>query len=460
MFVLLGDNQKMDGSQALSSGTEYTNRQASPVPLDRGSPISTRSDGEQVPLDGEPILANLTFLPDPAEYSAPVNMTVDAYGSSPITSVWFEISYPNGTYDWGSMDFLQAQTYGSTFDPVGLGEHQVVVHAHNELFLENTTSGSFWVNDTTPPSIWGGVVHWLRDVNTSFYYFAFSYDNHRVEGAWANITAPDGQPFGNLTLACSHDFGCSAVLKLTEFGNYIIELWANDTSDNWGHASDTIEVVDSLKPQLLNATAYPDPQEVHFSTNISVEISDNDVVKDVWIMLEDPNGTTSNLSVPLGQDYLDAVYDVIGNYSFRIFALDGCGNLNSTSGWFWVVDTTSPSANAGSDAEAFRGSTFRFDASASYDNYKIESYRWTFLDHGENVTLQGSNPAYTFDGEGRYEITLTVTDTSGNEDTDVIIIEVKSDIWYDVLLYSTIAALVVPTVTILLFLRKRRLEEA
>jgi len=82
-----------------------------------------------------------------------------------------------------------------------------------------------------------------------------------------------------------------------------------------------------------------------------------------------------------------------------------------------VPDTIFPTANAGTDVNVVQGAQVTFDGTGSSDNVGITSYTWAFDDYGEQ-TLTGMNPVYTFDNIGAFEVTLTVQDAAGNEDTD------------------------------------------
>jgi PKD repeat protein len=88
-----------------------------------------------------------------------------------------------------------------------------------------------------------------------------------------------------------------------------------------------------------------------------------------------------------------------------------------------ILDTTQPTANAGSDQAVDEDTLMTFDGSASIDNIGITSYTWTFLD-GTLQTLTGTNPAYTFNTPGSYTVTLSVTDAVLHSATDTVVITV------------------------------------
>ncbi|UCE39151.1 MAG: PQQ-binding-like beta-propeller repeat protein [Thermoplasmata archaeon] len=130
----------------------------------------------------------------------------------------------------------------------------------------------------------------------------------------------------------------------------------------------------------------------------------------------------------------------------------------------FVVDDIAPIADAGEDQIVNPGETVLLDASGSSDNIKIVSYTWSFEENGEPVTLSGKNTQYEFTKAGTYTITLTVTDSGGNIDTDEIIITVKEKIqteetmWW---LWILIVIIVIIVVLLLLFImtKKKKKEE-
>jgi PKD repeat protein len=90
------------------------------------------------------------------------------------------------------------------------------------------------------------------------------------------------------------------------------------------------------------------------------------------------------------------------------------------------LDTTQPTADAGSDQSIAEGTDFTFDGATSSDNIGITSYTWTFHD-ATLQTLRGAQPTYTFTTEGIYTVTLNVTDAAGHWDTDTITITVQNE---------------------------------
>lgn len=77
---------------------------------------------------------------------------------------------------------------------------------------------------------------------------------------------------------------------------------------------------------------------------------------------------------------------------------------------------------------AAAGSVVTFDASQSYDtNGQIEGYEWSF---GDGATATGQRVSHTFADAGSYQVTLSVTDSEGNNDTSTVSYDVRApDIW-------------------------------
>jgi len=90
---------------------------------------------------------------------------------------------------------------------------------------------------------------------------------------------------------------------------------------------------------------------------------------------------------------------------------------------YTAPDATPPVADAGFDQTVTVGTLVAFDGSGSTDNRAVVTYGWTFDDGGLR-TLWGVSPTYAFYGAGVFDITLTVWDAAGNNDTDTLTITV------------------------------------
>ncbi|TFW18234.1 PKD domain-containing protein [Massilia arenosa] len=85
---------------------------------------------------------------------------------------------------------------------------------------------------------------------------------------------------------------------------------------------------------------------------------------------------------------------------------------------------TPPNARMTSKLEGTTSLTFRFDANQSTDaeNNPVASYSWDF---GDGSTASGSSLLHTFATEGKYKVTLKVTDAHGVSDTLTVMINAE-----------------------------------
>ncbi len=87
-------------------------------------------------------------------------------------------------------------------------------------------------------------------------------------------------------------------------------------------------------------------------------------------------------------------------------------------------DITPPIANAGWDQQIGEGNILYIDGSGSTDNHGIVNYTWTFHDGSENFTIYFASLQHRFMTPGIFDITLNVTDATGNWGSDAMTLTV------------------------------------
>ena len=116
------------------------------------------------------------------------------------------------------------------------------------------------------------------------------------------------------------------------------------------------------------------------------------------------------------------IFTTPGTYTVTLDVTDAAGNWNTDTMWVNVlVDTISPTADAGLNQTVPEDTIVNFDARGSSDNIGIVSYEWDFGD-GANGT--GITTTHNYIQLGIYTVTLTVKDAAGNSDTSLITITV------------------------------------
>ena len=88
-------------------------------------------------------------------------------------------------------------------------------------------------------------------------------------------------------------------------------------------------------------------------------------------------------------------------------------------------DNEPPTAKIRGNPTTSLGDEAFFDATESEDNVGIVEYTWDF---GDGTQGSGEQVSHTYDEEGDYLITLTVTDSFGNSDTDTMTVTASEEI--------------------------------
>jgi len=128
------------------------------------------------------------------------------------------------------------------------------------------------------------------------------------------------------------------------------------------------------------------------------------------------NGTPVSLYGPV------VVYNfsIEGTYNVTLTVTDG----NYSDSDVMVIHAYQLNADAGPDDTTYTNLEYQFNGSGS--NGDSLNYTWNFTDAGSPVTLYGETPTYNFTNYGVYNVTLTVTDSFNDTDTDWVIITVLS----------------------------------
>ncbi len=115
------------------------------------------------------------------------------------------------------------------------------------------------------------------------------------------------------------------------------------------------------------------------------------------------------------------IYTGADTYTVTLTVTDTAGQTDTDTAIAMIdpvpVDEL-PVANAGPDVSGLVGDTITFDGSGSSDDNGIDSYEWTF---GDGSSATGQTVSHIYTGADTYTVTLTVTDTAGQTDTDTAI---------------------------------------
>ena len=384
-----------------------------------------------------PSILDIEATPDPQEVFDFVNVSAAVVDNHEISGVWVEVSDPDSvpvgnfsmSYDSTTERYYFERTYSKT------GTYDFVISANDASYNWNSSKGQFSMQDTTGPTISGVTAvpnpqEVFFDVNIS----ATVTDNIDIAGVWVEVVDPDLVPLSNFSMSfnsVSSRYYCeSAYSKL---GSHSFTIRALDTSANWNSDSGTFTIIDTTFPRIIEITAVPDPQEVFNPVNISAVVADNVQVLHVSVEVRDPTTAimgnfTMEYDAGSGRYFKEIIGNLIGQYTFTIWASDSSGNTASSTSSFALEDWTRPAvtqvAASPDPQEAFElvNITTRVD-----DNYAVAGVWVEILDplsslYG-NLTMDFDSASGEYYYEDSYTIlgtwsfTISASDASNNWDS-------------------------------------------
>lgn len=140
------------------------------------------------------------------------------------------------------------------------------------------------------------------------------------------------------------------------------------------------------------------------------------------------NGTANRWNAPTGGNYWSdwITPDDDGNGVVDLpYQLDGTAGAVDNMPLTDVPFDPVIRADAGEDVTVNQHREVIFNGSGSRSNAPIVNFTWTFLYGGHTVHLYGERPSFIFYDPGTYEITLTVMDGRGHNDTDTMTVKVS-----------------------------------
>jgi hypothetical protein len=381
-----------------------------------------------------PVISNVKAEPNPQEVYGYVRISADISDNYQLSGNWIEVYDPNGMllgnytllYDSIYDDWYLEQEYDV------IGEYTFIIWASDVANNWNSASGSFTIEDTTPPVI----EDIIKDPNPQEVYGTVNIsatitDNFQVYGSWIEIYNPDGDIIGNNTM--KYDL-ISGKYYLEEaynlIGDHSFTIFANDTENNWASYSGSFTIQDTIPPIILDDLATPDPQEVFGTVTISANVTDNYELDDVMVDIFDPDG---NLLVSLHMEqnpvdltyYWTQSYSLLGTYSYTLSANDTSNNIASVSGTFLIQDTTPPViSNVKTQPDLPEVKDPLNILATVTDNYQlhgvwIEIYNSDGVSYGNHsMDYDTVNERYFFNQtcneSGVYNFTIWANDTSDN----------------------------------------------
>ncbi|WP_031427815.1 PKD domain-containing protein [Flavimarina sp. Hel_I_48] len=192
-----------------------------------------------------------------------------------------------------------------------------------------------------------------------------------------------------------------------ELGTYNAKLTVTDENGLEDSAIITITVAENVAPLALASADLIEGQ-----APLKVNFTGDNSSDDLAITNYQWNFGNDQTSEEINPTY---TFEESGVYEVSLTVTDEKGLFDSQFLTITVNENTAPIAIASADlTEGKVAHTVNFSGDASTDDVEIVTYSWDF---GNGTSSDEMNPQYTYETEGTYEVTLTVADDRGVENT-------------------------------------------
>lgn len=247
-------------------------------------------------------------------------------------------------------------------------------------------------------------------------WYRYSLDNHSWE-AWTFYTADNAAPW-------SWNFSF-----LNGSGYYQFVTLSKDNASNKEYKDpsiyDSVVAYDNIPPNVFagDDIIIDLGEIVYFDGSGSSDNSGSSGLTFSWDF-DNSNGITTDANTT----YASNIYTSTGTFIVTLTVHDKAGNYNSDTLLVYIVDSTNPIADAGSDQVVDEDTLVTVNASGSTDNNGTVSliYAWDW-DAGDGISIENNtlSAIHIYNIPGIYIVTLNVTDAGGNWDTDSLVITVR-----------------------------------
>ncbi len=357
-----------------------------------------------------PTLSDIRASPDPQEVSGWVELSANVSDNYQLLSVDVSITDPSGlplgSFSMSYSPATDRYSLNRTYDVVGTYDFTIV--ASDTSANSESSPGQFLIVDSTPPTISGSTVMPLTQLPLGFVNISASiHDNYLLSGVWIDIKDPNSSPVGNFTAdynAVNDRHFRNDTYSVV--GVYSFCIWANDSSSNWDSYCSNFAIQQTQAPLITDVQNDPAIGEIFQSVNVSAAIFDVDLPLDVWIRITDPLGSVvGNFSMSFDSFFNRYYYatscDLLGTYSFTIWAGDSTNAWSYADGQFSVEDNTPPTISNVATDPAIREVHGNVNISALVvDNHQISAVSVEVRDPG-SMLLGNFSMSYDSIG-GRY----------------------------------------------------------
>lgn len=256
----------------------------------------------------------------------------------------------------------------------------------------------------------------------SFNGSASDNDGTIVSQTWSQVSGPE-------TVSINNNSSLNAGFSASTLGTYTFKL---QVKDNAGAISEDQVIITLVAPPNVAPVANAGIDATFNSDKIALldgtqsNDIDGTIASQNWSLVSGPSVVTINNSTSLNASFSTTI---TGTYQFKLEVTDNAGAISTDTVTVSIIPPANlaPVAIAGTD-QTISPSVTSLDGSSSYDDKKINTYRWKQVSGPTTALLSSTTTATTNVSAlvpGVYKFRLRVWDMEGLLSYDDITITVK-----------------------------------
>ena len=277
-------------------------------------------------------------------------------------------------------------------------KNKVTDNTYDGIILSNSTTDSIYENEISQNNRYG--------INLDFFTISNTIYNNYLHDNTANAM---DKSLGNNIWSITKTLETNIIGGPYICGNYWddfdeISEFANDSNGDcladdfytiYALNKDYGPLLDNTTPILGTPSVSPNIQTLGKYTNISITITDNTKIKEVYLNMINPYNEVSNFSLIQNKSgdiyYCNKQFIPDGTFIFYIAAKDPRNWVNSTNKTFYINKGTPPKITDNTPSSGAPSRSFKFNVTATENegnsSYLVVKVKWKHGQKGDNSTL-------------------------------------------------------------------------